>query len=130
MPASSNYVLNKGKNASAAFTKKRFVKFDTAATDHESVKMCDAQGEMSCGVTLFSVSAAEILKGKGASVQMGGIAVVEASAALAEGTLVTTGTTGKAEAAASGDYVLGEVIEPSTADATECSVLLCVPHVL
>lgn len=128
MPASSNFVLAKGKNATAAITKKRFVKVD--GTDHEGVKQCDAQGENAIGVSLFSVSAAEILKGKGCSVQMQGIAIVEASAALAEGSLVTTGTAGKAEAAASGDYVLGMVIEPSTADTTECAVLLNVGTVL
>lgn len=124
MPATQNVVLAKGKNASAAITKKRFVKLDSGATDGETVKMCDTQGEDAYGVALFSVSAAEILKGKGCSVLVDGIAIVEASAALAVGTAVTTGATGKAEAAASADYVIGVVVEPSGADTNECSVLL------
>lgn len=124
MPATSNYVVNKGKNASGAITKKRFVKLDTAAADGETVKMCDAQGEDAFGVAVFSVSTLEIAKGKGATVSIEGIAIVEASAALAVGTAVTTGATGKAEAALSGDYVIGTIVEPSTADTYECAVQL------
>jgi hypothetical protein len=130
MPASQNVLLAKGKNVSNALTKKRFVKFDTAAADHETVKACDTVGELAAGVSLFSVSAAEILKGKGASVQMVGIAIVEASVAIAEGQLVSTTNVGKAKVAVATEYVLGVCIEPSTGDTTECAVLLNVPQVL
>lgn len=128
MPAFQNVVLAKGRNATAAITKKRFVKWD--GTDHEGVKQCDTQGEQACGVAMFGATTAEIAKGKGVPVLMQGIAIVEASAALAEGTLVTTGTTGKAEAALTGDYVLGVVVDPSTADTDECAVLLNIGQVL
>ena len=126
MPATSNFVLAKGKNTSTALTKKRFVKLDTAATDGETVKACDTAGEGAFGVSLFSVSAAEITKDKGASVQVEGIAVVEAAAALAVGVLVTTDNVGRAAVAASGNYILGKVVEPAGAPGNEAAVLLSV----
>lgn len=122
MPGSQNFVMAKGKNASASITKKRFVKLDTAAADGETVKQCDTLGEQAYGVALFSVSTAEIAKGKGASVLTDGRALVEASEALAVGVMVTSDANGKAKTAASGHWCHGMVDEPSTADATECSV--------
>jgi len=124
MPATQNVTLAKGKNASAQITRKRFVKLDSSASDHETVKQCDTLGEMAFGVALYGVTTAEIAKGKGCSVLIDGIAIVEASEALAEGTKVTTDANGKAKTAATGHHVLGIVVEPSTADATECSVML------
>lgn len=129
MPASQNVVLAKGKNASAAITKKRFVKFDTSASDHETVKQCDTAGEAAHGVAMFGVSTAEIAKGKGVPVQMLGIAIVEASAAIAEGQQVSTTNAGKAKVAASTENVLGVCTEPSTQDTDECSVLLNIAQV-
>lgn len=122
MPASQNFVMGKGKNASAAITKKRFVKLDSGASDGETVKQCDTLGEHPYGVALFSVSSAEILKGKGASVLTAGRAIVEASEALAVGTMVTTDANGKAKTAASGHWCAGMVDEPAGADTNECSV--------
>ena len=122
MPASQNFLLAKGKNASAAITKKRFVKMDTAAADGETVKQCDTLGEKAYGVALFSVSSAEILKGKGCSIMTEGRAIVEAAAALAVGAVVTTDATGKAAAAASGNWILGVVDEPASGAGAECSV--------
>lgn len=124
MPASQNFVLAKGKNAAAAITKKRFVKLDTTATDGETVKPCDAAGELAYGVALFSVSAAELLKDKGCSVMVEGRAIVEASVALAVGAPVATTNDGRAKAPATGDYVLGFVDEPASGAASECSVVL------
>lgn len=122
MPATQNVLLAKGKNASALIVKKRFVKLDTAASDGETVKQCDTLGEHPYGVALYGVSVAEIAKGKGASVLTEGRAIVEAAEALAVGTMVTTDANGKAKTAATGHWCAGMVDEPSTADATECSV--------
>lgn len=121
MPATSNYVLNKGRRANAALTKKRFVKLTVAA---DAVDPCNTAGELAYGVAVFSVSAAEITKGKLASVQTEGRAIVEASAAINRGQLVATTNVGKAKVAATGEYILGICDEPATADTTECSVLL------
>lgn len=127
MPATQNFVMAKGKNAAAAITKKRFVKLDTAAADGETVKQCDVAGEGAFGVALVSTSLAEIAKGKGSSVLNMGIAIVEASAALAVGVKVATDANGKAKAATAGNHVLGSIVEPSTGDTTECSVMLDLP---
>jgi hypothetical protein len=121
MPATSNFLLNKGRRANAALTKKRFVKLTSGS---DAVDPCNTAGEMAYGVAVFSVSAAEILKGTLASVQVEGRAVVEASAAINRGQLVSTNNVGKAKVAVTGEYILGICDEPSTADTTECSVLL------
>jgi len=121
MPATSNYVLSKGRRAAAAVTKKRFVKL-TGTND--AVTPCTVAGEAAYGVALFSVSAAEIVKNKEVSVQVEGRAVVEASAALAVGVPITTDTSGRAAAAATGNWVLGIVDEPAAGVGNECSVLL------
>jgi hypothetical protein len=126
MPASQNFVLAKGKNTSTVLTKKRFVKLDTVDTTGETVKQCDTAGERAFGVCLFSVSAAELAKNKGASVMTMGRAIVEAGAALAIGVEVTTDTSGRAVAATSGQYILGVVDEPASGAGAECGVHLTV----
>lgn len=97
----------KGRNASAAITKKRFVKIDAAAADGESVKQCDTQGENAWGVSLFSVSLAEIARGKGASVITDGRAIVEAGATVTMGGPVMSDANGKAINATTGNFILG-----------------------
>jgi hypothetical protein len=121
MPATQNYSLAKGRRANAALTKKRFVKLTTAS---DAVDPCSVAGELAYGVALFSVSAAEITKGKLASVMVEGRAIVEASAAINRGQLVATTNVGKAAVATTGQFVLGICDEPSTADTTECAVVL------
>jgi len=97
----------KGRNASGAITKKRFVKIDAAAADGESVKQCDAQGESAWGVSLFNVSLAEITRGKGASVITDGRAIVEAGATVANGDYVMAAADGRAITATTGNFILG-----------------------
>ena len=101
----------KGKNASTAIVKKRFVKLDTAATDGETVKACDTQGENAYGAALFSVALAEVAKGKGCSVIIDGRAIVEAGATVPMGSLVMTAADGRAIVATTGNYILGYVDE-------------------
>lgn len=122
MPASSNFVLSKGRRASEAITKKRFVKMVAGGDDE--VEMCDTDGEASYGVAQFSVSTAEMALGKLVSVQVAGRAVVEAGEAIQEGQPVKTMNNGKAGVATTGDHVLGMCDEPASADTKECSVLL------
>jgi hypothetical protein len=126
MPASQNFVLAKGKNASAAITKKRFVKLDTTDASGETVKQCDTLGEGAFGVSLFSVSSTEIPRGKGVSCFTEGRAIVEAATALAVGVEVTTDASGRAIAAGTGHRVLGVVDEPSGGTGQECSVALSI----
>jgi hypothetical protein len=120
MPASQNFVLGKGYDAGAAITKKRFVKFSADQT----VIQCSVAGEIAHGVSLFDVSAAEITKGKGASVLTEGRAIVEAATAITIGAKVTTDNQGRAAVAATGNNVLGICDEPASGTGAECSVHL------
>lgn len=122
MPATQNFTMGKGKNAGGAITKKRFVKLDTTAADGETVIQCSVAGEAAYGVSLFSVSVAEIAKDKGASVLTDGRAIVEASEAIAVGDPVATTNDGRAKIATTGNHVLGMCDEPAGASGNECSV--------
>jgi hypothetical protein len=127
MPATSNYLLSKARRPAAAITKKRFVK--QVADGSDSVTPATVAGEICYGVALFSVSAAEITKGKLVSVQVEGRAVVEASAAITEGQKVSTDSVGRAKVAVATEHVLGICDEPATAVGNECSVVLQVPNI-
>lgn len=125
MPATFNDGLVKGKNTSTPLTKKRFVVMDRAATDGETVKAATAGNtatEPLFGVSKFSVSAAEIAQGKGASVIMDGIAIVTAGEALQVGDVVTSDSEGRAVKVASGDWIGGVVNEPAAALGDDCSI--------
>lgn len=124
MPATMNIGAAKGKNTSTPLTKKRFVKLDSAASDGETVMAVDTAGELAYGVTLFSVSAAEISRGKGASVITEGRAILEAAEAIAVGDLVSADNLGRAQVANTGDYIMGMCDEPAAALGNECSVRL------
>jgi hypothetical protein len=71
--ATGNYVLDKGYNAAAAISKFRGVKFSAA----ETVTPVTAATDKIAGFAQFSVTAAEILRGKGASVRLDGITEAE-----------------------------------------------------
>jgi Uncharacterized conserved protein (DUF2190) len=126
MPAAThNDGFAKGYNASSAISKGRAVIYDTAAADGETVKQAaSATAAPIIGVSKFSVSTTEIAHGKGCSVIIDGRAIVEASAALTQGTVVSVDSSGRAAAASSGNYVLGIVDEPAAAAGDYCSVLL------
>jgi|SRR5882724_2317686 len=127
MPATFNHGLVKGRNASGPITKKRFVVRDTAAADGETVKQAASAttaAEPLMGVSIFSVSSAEIRHGKGCSVVLSGRAVVTAAAALAVGTPVTSDANGKAVAAAAGNWLGGVVDEASSGVDTDCSIVI------
>jgi hypothetical protein len=127
MPATFNHGLVKGRNASGPITKKRFVVRDEAVTDGETVKQAASAttaAEPLAGVSIFSVSSAEIAHGKGCSVVMTGRAVVTAAAALAVGARVTSDANGKAVAANTGDWLGGIVDEPASGADTDCSIVI------
>lgn len=89
----------------------RFVKLNAA----NKVEECDTQGEAAMGVAVDDAS------DEGAvSVWLlvdGGIIPIEAGAAVTALDEITTGTAGKAEAAATGDIILGAVVEAASGDA-------------
>jgi len=96
--------------ASGAINQYRFLKFSAANT----VEECDTQGEAAMGVAVETAA-----DGEAVSVWMladGGIIPVEASGAVTALDEITTGTAGKAEAAASGDIILGALVEAASGD--------------
>lgn len=89
----------------------RFVKLGTG---DQGVVQANAQGEACVGVAVSDVTAAQA---DAASVWLlgdGGIIPIEASAAIAVGSLITTGADGRAEAALTGDIVLGRLVEAAS----------------
>lgn len=96
--------------AVGAINKYRFVKFSA----ENSVEECDTQGEAAMGVAVETQA-----DGEAVSVWMlgdGGIIPVEAGAAVSVLDEITTGTAGKVEAAATGDVILGAVVEAASGD--------------
>jgi len=123
MPASGNYVLNKGKAAGGAIAKKRFVKLDTS--EPETVVQCDSAGENAYGVSMFTVTTDEIDLGKGCTVQVEGRAVVESgTTGLEVGQFVTTDNQGRAVVAGTGSTILGVCDQRAADVGDECSVVL------
>lgn len=114
--AFGNYILDKGYNAAGAITKYRAVQY----TDSEEVGPVTAEGDAIAGFAQFSVSAAEILKGKGASVRVAGITEAEVGNAtqIAVGDsveLLLDGTVGKASGGG-GARVVGTCVGHATAN--------------
>lgn len=126
--ADSNFVLARGFDAAAAITKFRAVKPGTAA---ESVTPVTAEGDEVIGVAMYSVSAAEIARGKGASVAMMGVIEMETSEALAVGDTVAIAADGRAAAANTGARNIGVCVGNAADGAGDrVSVLLSLPGVI
>ena len=102
-----NYIQDKGYNAAAALTKFRAVKFSAA----ETVTPVTADTDVIAGVVQHDVTAAEILRGKGASIRTEGDTVMECAGNIAIGALVTIGATGLATTGTAGDRVIGHCVE-------------------
>jgi hypothetical protein len=105
--ATGNFVLDKGYRAGASLTKFRAVKFSTTA---ETVIPVAAITDNPVGFAQFSISAAELTKGKGALVRTEGITEAEASAAIILGASVSIGADGRVKTAATGERVVGQCV--------------------
>lgn len=111
--ATGNFVLDKGYRVAAGqtITKFRAVKFSAA----ETVTPITAITDRVAGVAQFSVSAAELLKGKGATVRVAGQTEAEASGAIAVGAIVGIGADGRVKTAATGERAIGHCVgHPAT----------------
>lgn len=123
--ADSQFVISRGFDAAAAIVKFRAVKLTTAET---TVTPVTAKTDVTVGISEFDCSAADILKGKGASVVMMGIAVMEASVAITVGQIVAAETDGRAKVAASTDRIVGLCVgNPAGGAGERISVLLSLP---
>jgi ascorbate-specific PTS system EIIC-type component UlaA len=96
-------ILELPYECSAAITKLRYVK----VTGDQTVGPATAQGELVLGVSKVDVSATEATQGKGCTVQVLGVAWVEASAAIVRFVEVTTAADGRAITAATTNRVAG-----------------------
>lgn len=116
MPATGNFILDKGYDAAAALVKYRFCKFSA----EETVTPVAAITDVVAGVPQFDVSTAEVAKGKGASVRVAGISEVECSAAITVGALVELVADGRVRTAtaSSGARIVGRCTK-GTANAGE-----------
>lgn len=124
MPAYGNFVLDKGYDAAAALTKYRAVKFSA----EETVTPVTAITDQVAGIEQFGVTAAELLKGKGASVREMGISEMEIAATIAVGQMVTINASGLAKPAANGERIVGVCVKGATFAAGErCAVRLTLP---
>ena len=113
MPAVGNYERAKGYDVAAGQTiqKYHFVKFSGSsdAVGNPSVQQVSATSDKPAGVAIFDVTAAEVLRGKGASVLEEGISPVVASGTVNPGDLAGLTATGAVRTAQSGDRVVGQV---------------------
>jgi hypothetical protein len=122
MPATGNYILDKGFDTDTALVKYRGVKL--SAANPEAVTAITALGEDGIGVAQFDVAAGEITKGKGASVRIEGISEMEASAAITKGAEVTVAADGRVVTCASTQRVWGRALQGASGAGVRISVLL------
>jgi hypothetical protein len=118
MPApTGNFVLDKGFRllAGQTVTKFRAVKMSSAGV----VTNVAAVGDPAIGVAQFSVSAAELLRGKGVPVRMQGITELEVAGPVAVGDLVAMAIDGRGKGAApaAGDRILGIALTAAAGNA-------------
>lgn len=120
----SNFILNKGYDAANPITKFRFVKFSAA----ETVTPCTATTDNPTGVAQFGVTAAEIIKGKGASVMLLGVSEVEAAGAIAVGDMVQLEADGRVSSVvgSSGKRIVGQCYGAAAANAGDRTSVLII----
>lgn len=104
--ATSNYLLDKGYDVSAAISKFHAVKY---VADQE-VGPVTANTDEIAGFAQFAVTAAEITRGKGATVRLGGITEAIASGAVAVGDVVTLDADGRVSSGSSGQRIVGTCV--------------------
>lgn len=121
MPAVGNFILDKGRVAESALLKYRGVK---AGTGEESVTAVTADTDLLEGVTQFAVTAAEMAKGKRASIRLEGITPWEAGAAVAKNSLVGIDALGRCIVAVATKRVHGRALEAASAAGDQITVEL------
>jgi hypothetical protein len=126
MPATGNFILDKGYDAAAAITKFRAVKFSA----EETVTPVTAISDVVVGVEQFGVSAPEIAKGKGASIRTEGATEMEASNVCTVGALAAIAADGRCLNATTGARVIGYFRQGASGAGARASVQLDLPGFL
>lgn len=121
--ATGNYIQDKGYDAAAAITKFRAVKFSA----EETVTPVVAATDPVAGIAQVSVTAAEILKGKGCAIRRMGASEMEASAAIAVGALIAMTVDGRAVTAVTGNRVIGVCDEAAAVAGERIRATLSLP---
>lgn len=124
--ATGNYVLDKGYNAASPVTKFYAVKLTAA----ETVGPVTANSDVVHGFAQYDVAAAEILRGKGASVRVEGITEAVATVAIAVGVQCQLEADGRVSAVvgASGKRIVGRCVGHPAAVAGDRISLLINPN--
>lgn len=108
--AAGNFILDKGYRLQAATIVARFraVKFSAA----EEVTVVTAITDRPAGFVQFGITAAELLRGKGATVRMAGFTEAEAAGAIAVGAVCQLEADGRVSAlvGASGKRIVGRCV--------------------
>lgn len=118
-----NFIQDKGYDAAVALTKYRAVKFSAV----ETVTPVTALTDLICGINQFDVTAAEIAKGKGATVRRMGASVMEASEAINPGQEVAIAADGRAKVAVATNRIIGICDEGASGAGKFCRVTLSLP---
>jgi hypothetical protein len=121
-----NFVLDKGFRTANAINKYYAVKMDSGNTTGY-VTPVTGDTDVVAGFAQFGVSAAEVAKGKGASVRMDGVTVAIASAAVAVGQVVAVDTDGRVKPAAAGKRVVGICVGHPASNANDQISLMITP---
>lgn len=122
MPATGNFVLDKGYDAAVALSKYKAVKFSA----EETVTPVTAKTDVVAGVTQFDVATAEISAGKGASIRVMGASVMIAGGTCTVGALAGLMADGSVRDAVAADRVIG-YFRQGASTGNQASVELSLP---
>lgn len=123
MPSTGNFIRDKGYDAESVLIKFRAVKAGATA---EGVTAITVAGEDGMGVEQFGVPAADLTRGKGASVRVDGATEWEAGAAIAREADVTVDNVGRCVTAVATNRIWGKAKQAAGASGNRITVDLAV----
>lgn len=114
MASGGNFVLDKGYDLAAGQVLVKYAAVKLSAS--ETVTPVTGEGDVILGIAQFSVSAAELLKGKGASVRLFGISLCKVgTGGVTLGTLVVSDAAGLVVASNAGARPIGICLDTGVA---------------